>query len=152
MNSSPQRGLRFQISPLWLLACLALITGCATSPPPAAWSRHQTAALQTTLTHLGKQVAADEATRVAVTAVQQPIVLARQYRAVRPPWVHNFFVNHRWRERGLCYHWANDLFARLHEIPMSSLQLHLVVAHMDTRREHNAVVVTARGQSFSEGV
>jgi hypothetical protein len=135
-----------------LLACLGFLTGCATSPPPRPWAEQQSTALCRRITRLSKYVDRKEAESLAETAVQYPILLAQQYRAVRPSWVHNMFVNAGIRERGLCYHWANDLFARLSETPRHSLELHLAVAHMDTRREHNAIVVTAHGQPVSEGL
>ncbi len=108
--------------------------------------------LQEKLQQLDNAVDADEAARLAESAVKQSAVLAREYRAVRPAWLHNFLVNGGLRERGLCYDWTNDLFARLHQLDLRSLDLHLAVARMDTPHEHNAIVVTARGQPFVEGV
>jgi hypothetical protein len=153
VNLSLPRKLSFGFLPLLLVACVVVFcSGCATAPPPAAWSQHQAAALQKALTSLSDRIDVDEAARLAEKAVQEPILLAEQYRAVRPPWVHNILVNRGWRERGLCYHWANDLFGSLHQLSIHSLQFHLVVARMDTRHEHNAVVVTAPGQNFNQGI
>ena len=80
------------------------------------------------------------------------MALAREYAVVRPAWLHNNLVNLGLRDRGLCYHWANDLFARLQTLDLQSLELQLAVANMDRRREHNAIVVTARGRPLSEGI
>jgi len=100
---------------------------------------------------LNSGVDPDEAARLAETAVRHSAALARDYRAVRPAWLHNFLVNRGWRDRGLCYDWANDLFVRLHELGLVSLEIHLAVARMDTRHEHNALIVTANGQPLLEG-
>ncbi len=101
---------------------------------------------------LDSRVDADEATRLAEAAVEQSAVLAQEYRAVRPAWLGNYLVNMGRRDRGLCYDWANGLYPRLHELGLRSLELHLAVARMDTKHEHNCIVVTAHRQPFAEGV
>ena len=108
--------------------------------------------LRKRLMGLSERVDQKDAARLAEAAVQKSVDLAQQYRVVRPAWLHNYLVNYQLRERGLCYDWANDLFATLHELDVTSLELHLAVARMDTPREHNALVVTAHGQPFSEGL
>jgi hypothetical protein len=135
-----------------LFALLLFTAGCASSPISATWRQVQTAALQKRLLQLNRAVNADEAARLSKTAVDQSAALAADYRAVRPAWLNNFLVNGGRRKRGLCYQWANDLYPRLHELGLTSLELHLAVARMDTRHEHNAIVVTASQQPFGEGV
>ena len=134
-----------------LLAAIAL-SGCVTSSPDRFASQQESAALRDRFLALGDGVAPQEAARLAEAAVQKSVALAQEYRAVRPAWLHNYLVNYRLRERGLCYDWANDLFATLHELQVTSLELHLAVARMDTPREHNALIVTAQGQPFSDGL
>ncbi len=135
-----------------VLAFVLLMTGCASRPVPGHWTQVQSTDLKDRLLQLDSRVAADEATRLAQVAVEQSAALAHQYRAVRPAWLGNYLVNLGLRERGLCYDWANSLYPRLHELGLRTLELHLAVAHMDTRHEHNAVVVTARAQPFAKGV
>ncbi len=94
----------------------------------------------------------EEAATLARVAVEESMQLAREYRAAGPPWFHNMMVNSKIKERGLCFHWANDLFARLQPLGLRSLDLHLAVARRATSREHNAVVVTASGQPFESGL
>lgn len=127
-------------------------TGCMTYSPHRSAVRARTQALRADLLTLGTDVSSAEADRLAVIAVESSIDLAAEYRVVRPPWLHNNLVNHGFRERGLCFEWTNDLFARLHQTNWQTLQVRLAVARMDTRREHNALVVTARGQPFSDGM
>jgi hypothetical protein len=112
----------------------------------------QVAEVRAKVEALASWVDREEAAELAEAAVGGAIALARDYDAVRPPWVHNVLVNRGFRERGLCFHWANDLFVQLHELRLHSLDLHLAVAHMDTRKEHNAIVVTARGEPFNSGL
>ena len=135
-----------------VLVCVLLMTGCASRPVPGHWTQVQSAALRDRLLQLGSGVDADEATRLAEVAVEQSAALAYEYRAVRPAWVGNYLVNLGLRDRGLCYDWANGLYPRLHELGLRSLELHLAVARIDTRHEHNSIVVTAPRQPFAEGV
>jgi hypothetical protein len=101
---------------------------------------------------LSESICPNDAASVARTAVMESLRLREQYQAVRPPWIHNVMVNYGFRERGLCFHWTNDLFLRLHALETKSVKLHLAVARMDTRKEHNAIVATARGGPFESGI
>jgi hypothetical protein len=128
------------------------MTGCASRPVVGPWTEIQSAALRDQLVKLDRSVDPDEAARLAKVAVEQAVTLAHQYRVVRPAWFQNILVNNGLRQRGLCYHWANDLFPPLHDLDLQSLELHLAVARMDTSHEHNCIVVTARRQPFAEGI
>ncbi len=133
-----------------LLACVGLLclAGCATPRATETSARH----LAQRLCALTNTVAADEATLLAATAHSYSLELARQYRAVRPAILHNVLVNMGLRKRGLCFQWADDLYAKLQSLRLRTLDLHRAVARLDTRREHSSVVVTARGQPFEEGI
>jgi hypothetical protein len=57
------------------------------------------------------------------------------------------------RDRGLCFHWTEDLMKRLLALDLKTYQLHWGVAHKGSElREHNSVIVTARDQPFEEGL
>jgi len=138
-----------------LLFCLlssVLLTGCLATPKAGPESEHQTQVLRQQLLGLGTQVDSNEAGKVAAVSVDQAIELSHQYRAVRPAWLHNVLVNRGFRERGLCFHWANDLYLQLFDLHPKTLDLHLAVSKMDTKHEHNAIVVTARGIPFEQGL
>jgi hypothetical protein len=65
----------------------------------------------------------------------------------------NVAVNLGLRDWGLCWHWTEHLGQRLRPEPLQSLTLHWACAHSgSTLREHNALVITARGQPFAEGL
>jgi hypothetical protein len=63
-------------------------------------------------------------------------------------------VNLGFRERGLCTHWTEDLLKRIQGLGLKSLDLHWGIANHDIllRLEHSSVVITAKGQSFEEGL
>jgi len=109
--------------------------------------------LQKELTALSATVDESEAQILAVTAVRESAVLAEEYQLVRPAVAHNLLVVFGIKDRGLCYHWTQDLMNRLEALELNSLQLHWGVAYRGSDlREHNCVVVTARGQHFVQGI
>ena len=101
---------------------------------------------------LSPEVRLKEARRLADSAYLTARQLARDYRVIGPPLFHNFLVNIGVRERGLCFQWARDLFVQLNRLPFQTLELHWGAARVGTWREHNCVVVTAKGQAFEEGI
>jgi hypothetical protein len=44
------------------------------------------------------------------------------------------------------------LFPHLHRLNLQTLDLHLTSSRRATLREHNGIVVTAKGQRFEEGI
>ena len=109
--------------------------------------------LENVLLALSAAVDKTEAMMVAETAVRESAVLAEEYQLVRPAVAHNLLVALGIKDRGLCYHWTQDLMKRLQALDFNSLQLYWGVAHRGSElREHNCVVVTAKGQRFFKGI
>jgi len=95
----------------------------------------------------------EEARMVAETSIRYSMALADAYRLIRPAIVHNMLVQLGLRDRGLCYHWTEDLMERLQALPLKSYQLHWGVAYRGSDlREHNTVVITVKGQEFKKGI
>jgi len=149
------------------LGCVAIwLAGCARSqttskpntrpanPQPALALRDAEAAqaLEVQLKSLDASVNAEEARRLAECAVATSRQLAREYSAIRPAFFHNMLVNAGWKKRGLCHHWADDLYDRFRKLDLRTLELDLAIARPGTWREHNAVVVKAAGHPFDRGV
>ncbi len=98
-------------------------------------------------------VSENEARGVAQSAVTHAALLGRRYRVVRPPQLHNILVKLGWKQRGLCYHWTEDLLKHLKELNLSQLHLQRIVAHRGSDlREHHSVIVTTRKKPFQEGI
>jgi len=142
-----------------LLAVIAaaMVSGCAA--PRSALLREpariesRIAALQGRLKGLGKATDPDEARRVAQTAVAGSLELAEGYRVATPALWHNLLIQMGVRDRGLCYHWTEDLMKRLQSLNLKTYQLHWGVAHKGSDlREHNSVVITALRQPFDTGL
>ena len=109
--------------------------------------------LQHELTTLSNNIEVTEAGQLAETSISYSLFLANKYRLVWPPFLHNILVRVGLKDRGLCYQWTEDLMKRLVLLKLKSYSLHRGVAHKGSDlREHNTVVVTARGQNFKEGI
>lgn len=104
------------------------------------------------LSQLSPHVRPDEARRVAATAFITGRELQREWRVVRSPRLQNFLVNIGLRKAGLCYQWATELLVRLDSLKLRTLDLHWAESFAGTIREHNAIVVTAKGQPFERGI
>lgn len=111
------------------------------------------ASLQNDLAKLNGQTNIVEAEQVAQTAIRYSSYLAEKYELVRPAVLHNVLVRMGLKDRGLCYHWTTDLMKQLELLQLKSYQLYWGVAHRGSElREHNSVVVAARGRGFEEGI
>ena len=109
--------------------------------------------LEHELVALSAAVDKTDAQIMAATAVRESVVLAEEYQLIRPAVTHNLLVVLGIKDRGLCYHWTEDLMKRLQALDLKSLQLQWGVAYRGSElREHNCVVITARGQSFFKGI
>lgn len=143
--------------PVMLLALAIFVSGCTATrrslPADEAVISSKVAALRDSLAGLEPPPDPAEARRTAETAVTASLRLADAYRVVPPAKWHNLLIQMGIRERGLCFHWTEDLMNRLQEIGLSSLDLHWGVAHRGSDlREHNSVVITAAGQPFETGL
>ena len=127
--------------------------GISSSPSDDQAYWHKIKQLQQELVGLSATVDKTETRILAETAVRESAVLAEEYQLVRPAVSHNLLVVLGIKDRGLCYHWTQDLMARLQALDLKSFQLHWGVAYRGSElREHNCVVITADGQSFFKGI
>ena len=150
------------------LMALIVLGGCLgtphTQPEP---SRRETAttgshpnadfqkirALQNDLAALNHYADIAEARQVAQTAVTCSRRLAEEYALVRPAILHNLLVRIGLKNRGLCYHWTEDLLKQLTALDLKTYRFRWGVAHRGSElREHNSVVITSRRQAFNTGI
>lgn len=138
---------------------LVVASGCATSGHGGAGfaveapAEERAAALAQDLSALSGPAGAGEATEIARIALATVDDLRRSWRPLGPPLFNNLLVNMGYRERGLCYQWANDLLEPLEMRSLRHFDLRWATSFWGSRsREHNAVVITARGRPFQEGI
>jgi len=137
---------------LSLLAVLVLCA-CASTPVPQSISKTEINDLTQEIIAMGQGVDVGEAARAAQIALEYPLQLAKQYGITDAPLIHNTKVNTGRRPRGLCYHWADDMQARLEQEGFKTLQLHRGIANAtNILIEHSTVIVSQRGDTMFEGV
>lgn len=113
----------------------------------------KTTALRNDLAKLNDQADLTEASQVAETAITYADDLIAEYNLVRPAVFHNVLVRIGAKDRGLCYHWTEDLMKRLRSLKLKTFQLHWGVAYRGSElREHNTVIITAKGRVFEQGM
>ncbi len=126
------------------LAILILGTGCTTGTPENLTGQ---------LRGLSPTVSPEEAALTARTAIDYSRQLGRDFHAIPPAAsFNNVLINLGLHSRGLCFQYADDLTVKLLTLHLRTLVLNRGVAHMNTRHEHSCVVVTAVGQSFTNGI
>ena len=139
------------------VALLLLLAAACAGPPEASRSGTATdevAALSRTIQALGPGIAPAEAAEAAELALSTSRALAVSYGVTDPPLIHNTKVNMGLRPRGLCYHWADDLEARLRQADFQTLELHRAIANADNpfRIQHSTVILSRRGDPMARGV
>jgi len=108
--------------------------------------------LSEALVALAPDVDPGEAEQLSVTAHTTARSLARQYHIVLNPEFQCFLINIGLRKRGYCGHWARDIGERLKDSKFRTLALHWGAYKPGTTGESNCVVITARNQSFQDGI
>ncbi|MBI1909610.1 MAG: hypothetical protein HYS22_05520 [Deltaproteobacteria bacterium] len=99
-----------------------------------------------------KKEVEQEVDLLALTIIQGFEEIHREFRMLRPPWLHNLFIHWRLREKGYCYHWTSAFYERLKPLPLRQFTLHWASARRGGFREHNTLVITSEGGDFENGI
>lgn len=142
------------IVPVLAMLIAVMVSGCATKPGKPSVDQRDVVALAEELKRLGPDVDPDEAERAARIAFSYASQLAVEYEITDPPIVHNAKVNNGFRERGLCWHWAEDIERRLNQENFRTLTLHRAISDPDNpfRIDHSSAIISRRGDSMYEGI
>lgn len=135
------------------LICLLTLTACAAKGPPPGTTR-DVAALAASIRSLSPQVDPAEAQRAAHLSYSTTFALARAYQITDPALIHNAKVNAGIKPRGLCYHWAEDIEARLNAEGFQTLEIKRAIANSNTRLliDHSTAVIVAKGAAMEDGI
>lgn len=148
MPDLSRRAFMLSLPALGLAGCGA---GMAERPRPATEAEVQR--LSQLIASLDFHVNNAEAYRAADVALSESFRLAQEYEIEDPPLTHNTKVNLGIKQRGLCYHWADDLERRLKRENFQTLDLHRAVANWDNiLLEHSTVIISASGHGFEDGI
>jgi hypothetical protein len=136
----------------WIVIAFGLAACAGGTPEPGA--PQQVRALAARIEALSPDVDPAEAQRAATVAYAETQRLALAYEITDPPLIHNAKVNAGLRPRGLCYHWAEDLEARLDAEGFRTLQIERAIANAESRIriEHSTAVITPRGARMEDGI
>jgi hypothetical protein len=126
---------------LFIVALLFL--GCAKIQKPSK-------TLEELLVELG--ASKQEASLISQNAYMQTKILKTKYGVNLHPILHNTLVNLGLKSRGLCWHYAHDLYDALAPLVVN-LDAVIVVANLGSwLREHSALVLTCKGCEIDKGV
>lgn len=141
---------------LLTLFLLILFTGCSIKYDQNALNdtskEQKIYALSQALQQLDRNVNKDEAHYIATVAYEYPLELANKYELVSPPLWHNTLINMNLKERGFCYHFAQDLLKELKKREFKTLNLKWATHKKNNYWEHNSVLITAKKQSYQRGI
>lgn len=131
-----------------------IISGCASHQPLSSDRIQQKVELLShDLLRLHSSIDQDAAAQVAEAAIKYSSELADVYRITGSPRQHNLLVNLGIRQRGLCFHWADDLLHKMQSLKSEYFDFHSAVAHRNSDlREHSSVVITFKGAAFATGI
>ena len=138
-----------------LLFSVLLLANCGVAPEKrGVFAEADIAALRAQILALGPEVDAEEADRAARIAFSHTRDLAIAYQITDAPLVHNTKVNMGLKPRGLCWHWAEDMEARLDAEGFETLDMHRAIANADNsfRIDHSTAIISRKGDRFQQGI
>ena len=94
----------------------------------------------------------NEAALLSETAHHTSRQLAQDYGMHGDPAFHNYLIRIGVKKKGICADYTHDIGARLREMRFKTLVLHWGTAWEKESDENNALIVTARNQSFFDGI
>jgi len=105
------------------------------------------------LQSLDSSITQKEAMHLSQDIFHKTQQLTKEFELISPPKFHNFLVTVGIREKGLCYHWSDALYAYLSQNKYANFEFHLVGANIgEYFFEHNALVVVEKGGKVKEGI
>lgn len=132
------------------LLTLLLLVGCVVVPEPISNSK---VAKLSTLLKFQNNIPREERLHLARIIYAKTKVLTEEFELTSPPLWHNFLVNVGAKQQGLCYHWSDALYLELSKYSYPHYDFYLVGSNIgEYFSEHNALVVTAKGASVSDGI
>lgn len=138
-----------------VIAALCVLAACgAPQQGSVDTSRDRVAELEAAILALGPGVDPEEAARAAQIAYAHTSALKVDYQITDPPLIHNMKVNAGFKPRGLCWHWAEDMEARLDAEGFDTLEMHRAIANADNPFliDHSTAIISAKGTDAFAGI
>jgi hypothetical protein len=134
-----------------LFIAVFFLLGCGSHTPSV--EENNVVKLAKLLHTLTPHLTSSETKQLSRDIFSQTAKLTKEFEMTSPPQYHNFLVNIGMKEKGLCYHWSDALYAYFVKQNYPSFEFHLVGANIgEYWSEHNSLVVVAKGMSIEDGV
>lgn len=128
-------------------------TACTSTVVNPQVEQLRTKQLYTMIIKYNPEVSKSEARLLSQTSINYSRTLAKRYNVTTTPRMHNAMVNAGFRDRGLCFQWADDLEGKLDQYGFKTMTILPVAANINKLSEHNAIVVLPRNSNdLSQGV
>lgn len=150
MKPNRLRGFIEVFLPLFL--SLFLVSGCSIKHANSTLDKDEVNRLAGAICSLSDSIDKKEAHLLSSEAISYSKYLATKYELVAPALFHNFLVNIGIKERGLCYHFAQDMRERLEMLDLKTIDILWAVANKGECFEHNALVVVPKNGVFHKGI
>jgi len=140
---------------LGVIIVVGVMSGCSLTPLPDisnAVIEKKSKQLTQMLIDLNKSIDPQEAKDFSLKSLHYAKKLSHNYKIVSPPLWHNILVNIGIKKRGLCYEWSEDMLRYLLQQNYQTLRFFAVGANIGEYFEHNAIVVSAKKESYKEGI
>lgn len=134
-------------------AAVALIASCAPRAYGPAERRVHAGELAALIVEKYPATAEENAGSFAVEAFEVAASKREQWGVVLTPWLNNVLVNTGVNNRGLCYHWARDLYRELADDLPSGSRMTLIQSYRgQPLHEHHAISFHALDEHWSHGI
>ncbi len=101
---------------------------------------------------ISKNIDKKEAQSVAYEAIIYSKKLSNKYNLISPPLLHNSLVNLGLKDKGFCYHFANDLMTYLKNKNYKSFEFMKVVSKRGEYFEHNSFILIRDDVKFEDSI
>jgi hypothetical protein len=125
---------------------------CSVKQPSLTIINKSVNELENLIISLSPKVSKQEAFSLSRTSIAYTFQLSRQYAAISSPWIQNTLVNIGIKQRGLCHEWTEDLLKYLVKKNYKTLEFYAVGANVGYLNEHNALSVSAKGDSIENSI
>lgn len=137
--------------PFKYILFLLLLVGCVDTTIPT--TQTEVNKLTTLFRILDTTITEDEALQLSQDIFWKTEDLRKEFDRTSSPVWHNFLVNTGLREKGLCYHWSDALYAYLSAKDYPSFEFHLMGANIgEYWSEHNVLTVLGKDGELQEGI
>ncbi len=148
--------------PIAAFACVWFLSSCCQAPPisydSSSYLQSRIHELQNDFINLlppeqqKLPAAREEAAWLADTAYRASARIARDNSPLFIGWINNILVNSHVLNRGLCYHYQQDLYRELRRRPLHYFFLGLTIRDRGTGRSHSCVYVSEKNKRLKDAL